>query len=67
MSKSRVNVEVASRLAFLALLALLVFGGLYWYVLIFYIPIVGWFVWRYEDRISELEKRLAAVEKPAGS
>jgi hypothetical protein len=30
--------------------------------LLFIIPIFGWYIWRYHTRISELEKRLAALE-----
>ena len=50
---------------FLVLIALLMFaGGVFVFVLIFFVPIAGWLIWRDQDRIAELEKRLAALEKP---
>lgn len=33
--------------------------------IVFFVPIAGWLLWRDHDRIAELEKRLAAAEKPA--
>ena len=65
MSKPMKGLDLAVRVVFLVLLALFVFGGLAGILLLFFVPIVGWFVWRLLDRTSELEKRLAALEKPA--
>ncbi len=52
-----------TRLLFLILIAVLAVG----YpdlVLIFFVPIAGWFIWRDHDRIVALEKRLKALEGP---
>ena len=35
-------------------------------VLIFFVPVVGWLIWRDQDRIAELEKQLAS-RNPSGS
>jgi hypothetical protein len=51
-----------TRIAFLALLALIAIG----YPLIFFVfvPVLGWFVWRDQDRITALERRVASLERP---
>jgi hypothetical protein len=66
MSKPLRTTNLVVRVVFLALMAALVIGGLGVLVLLFFIPIVGWLVWRLYDRTAELEKRLAAIERPAG-
>jgi hypothetical protein len=50
-----------ARVTFLILLALLALEvpGL---LIIFFVPIVGWYLWRAQDRIAELEKKLAERE-----
>ena len=52
-----------TRLLFLVLIAVLAIG----YpdlVLIFFIPIAGWLIWRDRDHIEALEKKLDALENP---
>jgi hypothetical protein len=63
MSKSSGSFGTVIRIMFLILLALITLGepGL---VLIFLVPIVGWLIWRDQDRIAELERKLTALEKP---
>ena len=34
--------------------------------LIFFVPVVGWFLWRDQDRIMQLEKKVEALENPYG-
>ncbi len=63
MSKRSPNLGVFTRITFLVLLGLLIFGGFGGLVLLFYAPIMGWFVWRLMDRVSELEKKVAELEK----
>jgi len=50
---------------FLILLVVLMIGSLVGLVP-FFLPIVGWLVWRPYDRTADLEKRLVAVEKFTG-
>jgi flagellar biosynthesis component FlhA len=66
MSKPPKGLDLAVRVVSLILLAVLVLGGFSALVLLFFAPIVGWLVWRLYDRTTELEKKLAALEKPAG-
>jgi hypothetical protein len=63
MSKSSGSFGTVIRIMFLILLALITLRepGL---VLIFLVPIVGWLIWRDQDRIAELERKLTALEKP---
>jgi hypothetical protein len=66
LSKPARRLDLAVRVVFFVLLAVLVLGGLGAYVILFFIPIFGWFVWRDQDRIRQLEKRLAELERPTG-
>jgi hypothetical protein len=55
-----------TRLLFLVLIAVLAIG----YpdlILVFFIPIAGWFIWRDQDRIAALEKKLEALESSDAS
>ena len=65
MSKSSGSLSLVLRVALLALVVLLLLSGVFLFVLIFFIPVVGWMLWRDQDRISRLEKKLAALEKPS--
>ncbi len=58
MSKTRANASVIIRVTFLILMGLvaLLFGFIF---LATFVPVVGWFIWRLMDRVSELEARLA--------
>lgn len=48
---------------FLVLLAFLSIGlGLLFFV--FFVPVIAFLVWRDQDRIVALEKRIAALENP---
>ncbi len=62
MSKPLTSVDTAVRVIFLVLLGFLIFGGLGGFVVLFYIPISGWLIWRLMDRTSSLEARVAALE-----
>ena len=64
LAKQLKGVDLASRVLFLVLLGFLVLGGFEYFILIFLIPIIGWILWRDQDRISELERQLAALTKP---
>jgi hypothetical protein len=64
LSRSGLRLGMVTRMVFLVLLAVLCLVAAV-YVVIFFIPIVGYLVWRDQDRIEELERRLAAIEKPA--
>ncbi|MDE1853835.1 MAG: hypothetical protein KGI38_08845 [Thaumarchaeota archaeon] len=64
MSKSSRSLSLVLRVVILALVVLLLLSGVFLFVLIFFIPVVGWMLWRDQDRISRLEKKLAALEKP---
>ena len=63
MSKRPIRISAITRVTFLALLALIaLYSPLVLFILV---PVLAWFVWRDQDRISELEKRLAALENPS--
>ena len=62
MKKSSGGLET---FAMVILLALFGFIGLIItnLVMLFFLPIVGWYVWRLNQRARELEKRVAVIEK----
>ncbi len=61
MSKPQGTYGTVIRMAFLILMAFLVLGEPVLF-LIFFVPVVGWFLWSDHDRIAELEKKVAALE-----
>ena len=65
MSKAvTIRIDLFVRLLFLVLIAFLyIIPGIQFLVLLFFIPIVAWILWRDSDRIKELEKKLAAFER----
>lgn len=63
MSKNAVRLGMATRLAFLILVGLVALGEPV-LAIVFFIPIAGWFLWRDQDRIAELEKKVAALAPP---
>ena len=58
VSRPQTSASVVIRVTFLILMGLvaLLFGFLF---LAVFVPVVGWFLWRLMDRVSELEARLA--------
>ena len=66
MSKSSGITSVAVRVLFLVLMAFAVLISPVLF-LIFFVPVVGWFLWRDQDRITQLEKRLDALQNPSGN
>jgi nicotinamide riboside transporter PnuC len=60
--KSSGGLETVAIVVFLALMGFigLIITNL---VMLFLIPIVGWYVWRLNQRARELEKRVATIEK----
>lgn len=66
MSKPRSSrgfLEMAVKVVFLALLVLIVIASAF-LLLIFFVPVVVWYIWSLYDKTAKLEKRLAALEKP---
>ena len=61
---SRGALELAVKVVFLALLVLVVIASAY-LLLIFFVPVVVWYIWSLYDKTAKLEKRVAALEKPA--
>lgn len=55
---------IAVKVVFLALLVLIVIASAF-LLLIFFVPVVVWYIWSLYDRTAKLERRLAALEKPA--
>jgi hypothetical protein len=53
----------AVKVVFLALLVLIVIASAF-LLLIFFVPLVVWYIWSLYDRTAKLEKRLAVLEKP---
>ncbi|MDG6940556.1 MAG: hypothetical protein JRM97_00960 [Nitrososphaerota archaeon] len=62
-NKSAFRMGTITRLLLLILIAVLAirYTAL---VIIFFVPIAGWFIWRDHDRIVALEKRLEALKGP---
>ena len=61
MSKQSGSLNTILKVVFVALLGLLTLTlGLL--LLIFFVPVVAWYVWRLSERNTDLEKRLAALE-----
>ena len=59
------TLETAVKVVFLILMG---FIGLVFtqnFFTLFFVPIIGWFVWSTRDKVSDLERRLTALEKPA--
>ena len=65
MSKGvTIRIDLVVRLLFLIVVAFLVIiPGVNYLVLAIFVPVVAWVVWQDAGRISELEKKLAALEK----
>ena len=63
MSKRQVSLNSVFRIVLLILMAFFVLGEPVLF-LIFFVPIVGWYVWRLNDRTKELERKLADKDKP---
>jgi predicted tellurium resistance membrane protein TerC len=65
MSKAvTIRIDLVVRLLLLVLIAFLyIIPGIQFLVLLFFIPVVAWVLWRDSDRIKELEKKLAAYER----
>ena len=61
MAKARGNLEEATKWIVLILLAFLalVFGGIF---LVFFAPIVGFYIFHYSDKIKKLEAQLATLQ-----
>ena len=59
------TMSTAVKIVFLVLMGLVVLTVPVLF-LVFFVPIVGWFLWSNHDRVTELEKRLAALENPTG-
>ncbi len=53
--------QIGIKIVFLVLMGLIVLSAPVLF-LIFFVPIIGWFVWSDHDKIAELEKRIAALE-----
>ncbi len=65
MSKTVVRLDIIIRVVFVVLLAfLLLFPGINYFVLLFFVPIATWYVWRLQDRTRDLERRIASLEGP---
>ena len=61
MSKTQANAGVVIRVTFLILMGLvaLLFGFIF---LAIFVPVVGWFIWRLNDKVAVLEARLGAPD-----
>jgi len=63
MSKSSGSLGIVVRVVFLVLLAFLVLASPVLF-LIFFVPVVGWYILSLSDKNKDLEARLAALEGP---
>lgn len=62
MSKPRRSLDFTVRITFLVLMALLTLFLGFFFLLVF-VPVVGWYVWSLNDKIRDLEARLAPPEE----
>jgi hypothetical protein len=60
---SRGILETAVKVVFLGLLVLIVIASAY-LLLVFFVPVVVWYIWSLYDKTAKLERRVAALEKP---
>jgi hypothetical protein len=60
LSKKGSTLESMSRILLLVLAAVLALE-VSPLVLLFFIPVAGWFIWRSNDRIRELERKVATL------
>ena len=65
MSKLQTGSSVIVRVTFLILVGLvaLLFGFIF---LAIFVPVAGWYIWRLNDRVNELEAKLAPPESKKG-
>jgi len=63
--QARKGLTTAVRIVFLVLLAFLAIS-LPGILIIVFVPVIGWYIWSLLDKNAELEKRIAALEKPRG-
>ncbi|MDA4119729.1 MAG: hypothetical protein OK436_03985 [Thaumarchaeota archaeon] len=66
MSKTRSSrgiLETAVKVVFLGLLVLIVITSAF-LLLVFFVPVVVWYIWSLYDKTAKLERRVAALEKP---
>jgi len=61
---SRGILETAVKVVFLGLLVLIVIASAF-LLLIFFVPVVVWYIWSLYDKTVKLERRVADLEKPA--
>jgi ABC-type multidrug transport system fused ATPase/permease subunit len=68
MSKQKASLAVITRIVFLVLLGVLMFttGVIGVLILIVTVPVLAWYVIRLNERVAELEKKLADKEKKPG-
>ena len=56
------KLETVTRVVFAVLLGALILFGLAILVLLIFVPVVTWYVWRLQDKNKDLERRMAALE-----
>jgi hypothetical protein len=64
-SKSSGTLEAAVKVVFLILMGFIGYVFTINLFILFFVPIIGWLVWTARDKISNLEQRIAALEKPS--
>jgi len=63
MTKPSNNLSNAIRIVFVILLGFLSLAS--WLFLIFFVPVVAWYIWGLSDKNRDLERRIVALENPA--
>ena len=66
MSKPRGALDSSARIVFVILLGVLTLA-LSFLFLIFFVPVVAYYLWKVMDRTRELERKVAELEKGSGS
>lgn len=63
-AKSSGTLEATVKVVFLILVGFIGYVFTANLFILFFAPIIGWLVWTSRDRVSQLEQKVAALEKP---
>jgi hypothetical protein len=62
MSRPKGMLDSTVKIVFLVLLAVLILFGAAIFVILVFVPVAGWYIWKLNDKNKELENRVATLE-----
>ena len=65
VSRAKSSLDSAVRVVFLILMGLVALVLTDSLFLLIFVPIVAWFLWRLNDRVREMERKLATPDEPS--